>query len=209
MFVFGYSQYGQVGLGDRVDVCEPSHVRILDDRQVPYTVVQVACGRYHTLALTSTGEVFSWGGGKNGRLGHGDEKIRTLPTKVMAFQTSVFSIACGYHSSVAITADGVYSWGWGAHGQLGHGDANDRFSPHRIESLTAVSPIPDLSSPLQITHLLIFTNFPHRKRRMHIPEGFSPRLYFYLSSFVLLARTTARLFSLLFARFPFFRSCHG
>mmetsp|Transcript_5526 Transcript_5526/g.16494 ORF Transcript_5526/g.16494 Transcript_5526/m.16494 type:complete len:423 (-) Transcript_5526:88-1356(-) len=135
LFVFGYSQYGQVGLGDRVDVSEPSHVKILDDRQLQHCVVQVACGRYHTVALTATGEVYTWGGGKNGRLGHGDEKIRTTPSKVTGFRLPVRSVACGYHSSVAITDDGVYTWGWGAHGQLGHGDSNDRLSPYKMDSI--------------------------------------------------------------------------
>ncbi|KAJ8906880.1 hypothetical protein NDN08_003364 [Rhodosorus marinus] len=135
LFVFGYSQYGQVGLGDRVDVNAPSQVKIMKDAHEVHDVVQVACGRYHTIALTASGDVYTWGGGKNGRLGHGDEKIRTLPAKVVALTSPVKFIACGYHSSIAITEQGVYSWGWGAHGQLGHGDSNDRLSPQKMKSI--------------------------------------------------------------------------
>lgn len=33
---------------------------------------QIACGSGHTVALTTEGEVYSWGRGDDGRLGHGD-----------------------------------------------------------------------------------------------------------------------------------------
>jgi len=32
---------------------------------------QVACGTDHTVALSSSGEVYTWGWGKEGALGHG------------------------------------------------------------------------------------------------------------------------------------------
>jgi alpha-tubulin suppressor-like RCC1 family protein len=35
-------------------------------------VVNVACGFQHTVCVTEDGEVYSWGFGKNGALGHGD-----------------------------------------------------------------------------------------------------------------------------------------
>lgn len=38
-------------------------------------VIQVSCGRWHTLFLTSDGKVFSCGSNDNGQLGH------ELPTK--------------------------------------------------------------------------------------------------------------------------------
>lgn len=39
-------------------------------------VPQVAAGAKHTLALTAKGEVYSWGHGDNGRLGHGGSRVR-------------------------------------------------------------------------------------------------------------------------------------
>jgi len=45
-------------------------------------VTQVECGFYHTVALTSKGEVFSWGEGKHGALGHGDWEEIDLPKKI-------------------------------------------------------------------------------------------------------------------------------
>lgn len=35
-------------------------------------VVQISCGWRHTLAVTDKDNVFSWGRGTSGQLGHGD-----------------------------------------------------------------------------------------------------------------------------------------
>ncbi|KAA8492278.1 Ultraviolet-B receptor UVR8 [Porphyridium purpureum] len=146
--VFGYSQYGQLGLGDRTDVCEPTEVRFPsapaaaqaseDVACTPSRIISVACGRYHTIALADNGFVYSWGGGKNGRLGHGDEKIHTTPVLIAALAAlaacdKVVRIVCGYHSNLALTESGrLYSWGWGAHGQLGLGDTESYMVPTEI-----------------------------------------------------------------------------
>lgn len=173
LFVFGYSQYGQLGLGDRNDMCEatqvflvaptnsPVHPSVPSSPSTPNSgspsiagarsspgqpsrsvavvdVAQVACGRYHTIARTTTGLVFTWGGGKNGRLGHGDEKIRAQPTCVERLLNERANlITAGYHNNLVLTSRGqVWSWGWGAHGQLGLGDTKDRDVPTVIEELT-------------------------------------------------------------------------
>lgn len=101
-------------------------------------VAQVACGRYHTIARTENGLVFTWGGGKNGRLGHGDEKIRAQPTWVQHLKHErALSVTAGYHNNLVLTEKGqVWSWGWGAHGQLGLGDIKDRDTPTVIEELS-------------------------------------------------------------------------
>jgi alpha-tubulin suppressor-like RCC1 family protein len=140
--VFGYSQYGQLGLGDRTDVCAATRVFVGDDRdgEGAGKVVGVCCGRYHTMAVTEDGRVYTWGGGKNGRLGHGDEKIRLVPRRVEALRGQrAVAIAAGYHNNLVLTAAGdVWSWGWGAHGQLGTGDARDREAPVVIEDLSGL-----------------------------------------------------------------------
>lgn len=160
LFVFGYSQYGQLGLGDRTDMCDATQVFLIppsaqarapaagatgpdpDARKPPsgdpLPVGEVYCGRYHTIARTTSGLVFTWGGGKNGRLGHGDEKIRAQPTCVEALvQQEAVAITAGYHNNLVLTSTSdVWSWGWGAHGQLGLGDTKDRDVPTIIPELS-------------------------------------------------------------------------
>lgn len=43
-------------------------------------VTQVTCGWRHTVAITDRGNVYSWGRGINGQLGHGDTADRCFPS---------------------------------------------------------------------------------------------------------------------------------
>lgn len=50
----------------------------------------------HYLALSSDGEVYSWGCGEGGRLGHGDTNSRDEPTLVSALLgVNIVHIATG------------------------------------------------------------------------------------------------------------------
>ena len=60
-------------------VALPAIVEAMRGKQV----VQVSAGGYHNLVLTESGEVFSWGYGAFGRLGHGDTEDQTLPKLIV------------------------------------------------------------------------------------------------------------------------------
>ena len=47
-------------------------------------VTDVVCGKEHSLLLTEHGQVFSWGGGSRGQLGHGNLASEDKPKLVMA-----------------------------------------------------------------------------------------------------------------------------
>ena len=96
----------------------------------------MSAGGSYSLAITSDGAVWSWGDGRLGRLGQGDEQRQLLPTKVEALAgRRVVALSAALVHSLAITADGaVWSWGRGTFGQLGHGDEKDQ-PPKKIEAL--------------------------------------------------------------------------
>jgi alpha-tubulin suppressor-like RCC1 family protein len=48
-------------------------------------VKSVSCGYEHSLALSVDGEVFSWGQGEGGLLGHKDQIKRSVPKKIDFF----------------------------------------------------------------------------------------------------------------------------
>lgn len=82
-------------------------------------VVQVACGFQHTACVTEDGEVYTWGFGKNGALGHGDWNEQGLPKKVEKLQ-NIVKIECGIDFTMCMDKDGkMYSWGANRYGQLG------------------------------------------------------------------------------------------
>ncbi|KAI7981138.1 Dolichyl-diphosphooligosaccharide--protein glycosyltransferase subunit STT3A [Camellia lanceoleosa] len=61
-------------------------------------VVQISCGWRHTLAFTERQNVFSWGRGTNGQLGHGESVDRNIPK--MKLQTSYSYLSFNKHCIV-------------------------------------------------------------------------------------------------------------
>ena len=86
------------------------------------SITQMACGIDHVLAVSSHGDIFSFGLNGRGQLGLGDILPQTQPTLVKALAgIKTLSIACGHWHNLALSEFGdVYSWGWNEHGQLGH-----------------------------------------------------------------------------------------
>ncbi|KAM3615329.1 uncharacterized protein V6R79_000330 [Siganus canaliculatus] len=99
----------------------PGRVESLGD------VVSIACGQDHSLALSASGHVFSWGEEENGQLGtplnlpHMGHRPRRVPIPLQ-IPVPVVQVACGNSHSLALTKGGdVFSWGLNSHGQLGLG----------------------------------------------------------------------------------------
>lgn len=88
---------------------------------LPCPITKVTCGKEHTLFLSKAGQVFSFGTGSRGQLGHGTIENATEPTLLEALDgVLVKSIDCGGWHSVAISYSGdLYIWGWNESGQLG------------------------------------------------------------------------------------------
>ena len=64
---FAMLQFGQVGIGTTQDsVATPQLIAALQNDRIS----QFACGWRHTLALTEQGQMYSWGRGVSGQLGH-------------------------------------------------------------------------------------------------------------------------------------------
>ncbi|XP_059167595.1 uncharacterized protein LOC131949741 [Physella acuta] len=119
VYGWGNSKYGQVGVGTRHVYKRPMLLETLQ----PETVIALDCGHYHSLALTSDNQVYSWGWGVHGQLGHGNPEDCLIPTHVrFLLSLSVVKIAGGYAHSLVLTEPGdVWSFGCGYFGQLGVG----------------------------------------------------------------------------------------
>lgn len=90
-----------------------------------HRVVFMSAKGQHSMAMTERGEVFTWGDGGYGRLGHGTEDLANVPTQVEALQkTRIVSISAGQHHSAFVSDSGeVFTCGRGELGQLGQGEA--------------------------------------------------------------------------------------
>ncbi|KAM3585310.1 uncharacterized protein V6R79_013967 [Siganus canaliculatus] len=81
-------------------------------------------------------EVWSWGDGEQGELGHGDNLARSQPLCIKSLNNKeVIRVAAGAHHSLALTAQSqVFSWGSNSCGQLGHME-----SPSTVPRLAKMS----------------------------------------------------------------------
>ena len=127
---------GRLGLGDEEDRATPTRVaRALFDGEA---VLMVACGTFHTVVVTEGGGVYTFGDGKDGRLGHGDYQDQLAPKRVPAAEFNgerVVMVAAACAHTVALSEAGhVFTWGFGLSGQLGHHDEEHQRAPRQVEA---------------------------------------------------------------------------
>eukprot|EP00252_Welwitschia_mirabilis_P008654 TRINITY_DN20650_c0_g1_i1.p1 TRINITY_DN20650_c0_g1~~TRINITY_DN20650_c0_g1_i1.p1 ORF type:complete len:1115 (+),score=250.60 TRINITY_DN20650_c0_g1_i1:356-3700(+) len=136
VFCWGEESGGRLGHGVDVDVPHPKLVESLSNTNIEL----VACGEYHTCAVTLSGDLYSWGnGGQNfGILGHGNEVSHWVPKKVNGPLDGIHiaSISCGpWHTAAVSSAGQLFTFGDGAFGVLGHGDRKSVACPREVLSL--------------------------------------------------------------------------
>ncbi|XP_054807126.1 RCC1 domain-containing protein RUG3, mitochondrial isoform X2 [Prosopis cineraria] len=154
---WGYNEYGQLGRGVTCEGLQRAHIitayaKFLDETPELVKITKVSCGEYHTAAMSDKGEVYTWGLGNMGQLGHsslqyGDKEL--LPRRVVALDgVFVKNVACGGMHSCALTKEGaLYAWGGGQAGQLGLGPQSGFFSCISNDSQAFFRNIPALVIP--------------------------------------------------------------
>ncbi|KAH9608262.1 hypothetical protein KSS87_018669 [Heliosperma pusillum] len=121
-----------------------------------HTVVKVACGNEHIVALVSAGEThkgddfvcYAWGNNNHGQLGLGDRESRSQPQIISKFSEespwAPYDVACGAHHTVVLTLKKrprdtlesiCWTFGQGDNGQLGQGTTQNSFLPERVKGL--------------------------------------------------------------------------
>ncbi|KAJ9169888.1 hypothetical protein P3X46_018035 [Hevea brasiliensis] len=138
---FGDGGHGALGLptsltGLGTDAYEPTCVPGL-----PSDIVGVSAGHYHSLAVTSQGELWAWGRNHEAQLGRGLLASRDTwnePKRVEGLnQVQVLSASASGVVSAAIGDDGsLWVWGKSKRGQLGLGKGiTEALVPARVEAL--------------------------------------------------------------------------
>eukprot|EP00268_Persea_americana_P027391 TRINITY_DN2677_c0_g1_i5.p1 TRINITY_DN2677_c0_g1~~TRINITY_DN2677_c0_g1_i5.p1 ORF type:complete len:1105 (+),score=226.77 TRINITY_DN2677_c0_g1_i5:439-3753(+) len=132
LFTWGDGDKNRLGHGDKETKLVPTYVASLFEPNF----CQVACGHSLTVALTTSGHVYTMGSTMYGQLGN-PQADGKLPIRVEGkLKNFVEEIACGaYHVAVLTSRTEVYTWGKGANGRLGHGDTADKSTPTLVEAL--------------------------------------------------------------------------
>jgi hypothetical protein len=130
LLTFGDGAMGQLGREIEMHEMPKLVVAFLGYRKV----VEVAAGDAFSLAVTERGELFSFGSGLDGRLGHGDEKDSLVPRHVEGLQEQfVVKVCAGSDHALVVSREGtLYSHGLGEHGRLGHGDELTQKAPKLV-----------------------------------------------------------------------------
>lgn len=149
VYAWGLNQYGQCGIKEQlVDgdiITRPTLVARLSDK----SIVSLAGGEHHTVALSENGLVYTFGRVDMKEVGiaaadfppysykdqHGNVRAVPFPTLLKDIP-KMRTIAAGSHHSLAISELGVvYSWGYGDTYAVGQGpDGDDIDVPTRIKN---------------------------------------------------------------------------
>lgn len=187
VYVCGVGRGGRLGLGD-----ENTQYRFLPvqgplaDRKVQ----QIALGQNHTLAVTSNGELWTWGLNTDCQLGYvlpapskaDEEAMCTIPRQVFGplKKEMVLGVAASAIHSVAHTGSFLYCWGRNA-GQLALMDSDSRSlevqpTPRKVAASLLSAPIEMVSAIDRATTCLlanhtvwVFTNFGYNLVKLPVP----------------------------------------
>ena len=114
VYAWGSNKHMQLGVpataleGGAKGAAKPQMLAALRDAGVK----QVACGALHSMAVTRDGELYTWGYGKHGRLGHGDEEDQMLPKRVEALRGKLSVLLRTAH------AKGLLPWACALHDEF-------------------------------------------------------------------------------------------
>ncbi|KAJ0973334.1 hypothetical protein J5N97_021293 [Dioscorea zingiberensis] len=142
VFTWGEESGGRLGHGVGVDVIHPRLVESLSMCNTDF----VACGQFHTCAVTASGELYTWGDGTHnvGLLGHGSDVSHWIPKRVSGplEGLQVAYVTCGtWHTALITSAGQLFTFGDGTFGVLGHGNRESVSYPREIESLMGLKTI--------------------------------------------------------------------
>lgn len=191
LYICGVGRGGRLGLGD--ENTRFNYVPVqggLADRKV----VQVALGQNHSLAITDTGELWTWGSNAHAQLGYAlpapaktdEEPSSNTPRQVFGplKKEAIIGVAASAIHSVAHTETSLYCWGKNV-GQLALMDSDSRSLevqqvPRKVAASLFSSPIIMVSAIDKATTCLLanhtvvcFTSYGYNIVKFPFTETFT------------------------------------
>ncbi|XP_055803444.1 PH, RCC1 and FYVE domains-containing protein 1-like [Solanum dulcamara] len=163
VFCWGEGKNGRLGHKLDIDTSSPKIVHSLNRVHVK----SVSCGEYHTCALTTSGELYTWGDNLVG-----EKKTRSywLPSRVCGSLDGVkiSYVACGaWHTGIVSTSGQLFTYGDGAFGVLGHGNLQCVAHPKEVESLRGLRVKSVACGPWHTAALVKISVHDHLKSNHH------------------------------------------
>ncbi|KAH7351537.1 hypothetical protein KP509_19G001900 [Ceratopteris richardii] len=107
-------------------------------------ITAISAAKFHSMAATADGKLYSWGFGRGGRLGFSDFDIHSGQVAVISPQLvscgiinrKIKVVAAAKHHSLVVTEGGeVFTWGSNREGQLGYTSVDTQATPRRVTTL--------------------------------------------------------------------------
>ncbi|XP_060782433.1 probable E3 ubiquitin-protein ligase HERC6 isoform X2 [Neoarius graeffei] len=131
VFCCGANSVGQLGL-NRTDIKGRFAVRAVPALK-KLGVSSISCGAAHTAVLTKAGEVYTFGEGTHGQLGHNSTNNELLPRKVEGIDGPAKQVTCGSHHTLVLMPSGIlFIFGRDVQGKASGGTENS-LQPVRLE----------------------------------------------------------------------------
>jgi alpha-tubulin suppressor-like RCC1 family protein len=110
VYAWGLNDHGQIGNasnGKNVSQSTPLKLNGFNDEKV----VMISSGYNHSMALTESGRVFSWGDNRRRQLGLINDELSNKPSELLLNnEISIKKISCGYEHSLLLSRDGDIYW---------------------------------------------------------------------------------------------------
>uniref|UniRef100_A0A803L0Z3 RCC1-like domain-containing protein n=1 Tax=Chenopodium quinoa TaxID=63459 RepID=A0A803L0Z3_CHEQI len=152
---------GKLGHGSRTDEKYPRLIEQFQTLNIQPMVV--AAGAWHAAVVGKDGRVCTWGWGRYGCLGHGNEDCESAP-KVVEGLTDVKAIhvATGDYTTFVVSDSGdVYSFGCGESSSLGHyngtdGEGNRHANVLKPELVTSLKQVKERIVQMSLTNSIFW-----------------------------------------------------
>jgi len=147
---WGSSLYGALGIGgdptSGQSQTQPTMISLLSNAINGKTIVSIAVGNEHVIALDSQGNIYGWGRNHRLQVSSDATSYFSSPLRIndagssqvngngnMTNQTFVYISAGGMHSGAINSSGSLFMWGDNQYGQIGIGQyLNDRYGPGQI-----------------------------------------------------------------------------
>jgi len=125
LFCWGAGNFGQLGTGSAAH-----HIAPFQEVSAGADWAQVSAGAQHTCAVETNGNLFCWGTGLGGRLGHGSGLSSFVPVQESSQAVDWAQVSAGAAHTCAVKTDGrLFCWGTGNSGRLGDGSTSNSSVP--------------------------------------------------------------------------------
>ncbi len=146
VFTWGNNSYGQYGLGDTSIVSTPVDVthqfQYLDGEKI----VKTTLGAYFGIALSASGNVYTWGRNDHGQIGNRTRDDQSTPLNITHHfnlehdETIIDIITDDSHVFAVTSMHRLFAWGANSRGQLGNDSTSRVTSPLDVTHALGLSP---------------------------------------------------------------------